>query len=220
MNTPILRSIQTGNVRTYDAPEAGPAADGNWTTGFFKEAVTGLIRLSTLGLDGDQHHFYKHGGPDKALLAYSAQHYPRWEAELGLSSMPYGGFGENFTIDGLAETSVCIGDRYAVGLVEVEVTQPRQPCSNLVRRWNRRDMAKLVQNTRRPGWYLRVLKEGYVESGLPVVLLDRPYPQWTIGRAIDIMSARSRDREAALQLGACPALSSGWREQLQSISVP
>lgn len=212
----MLRSVQTGKVQTHDTPEAPPWDHGRWTTGFVKDNVAGLIRLSTLGLEGDQHHFVDHGGPDKALLAYSSHHYPSWEAELGLSNMPHGGFGENLTIDGLTETSVCIGDTCALGLVRVQVTQPREPCSNLVRRWNRRDMAKLVQNTRRTGWYLRVLNEGYVESGLPVVLLDRPYPQWTIARAIDVMSNRNRDRSSARRLGACLALSSGWRERLQS----
>jgi MOSC domain-containing protein YiiM len=76
-------------------------------------------------------------------------------------------------------------------------------------RWNRRDLGKLVRNTRRTGSYLRVLGAGYVESGVPLVLFDRPYPQRTVARAIDIMSNRGRDHGSALQLGACPALSTG-----------
>jgi MOSC domain-containing protein YiiM len=215
MSDPYLCSVQIGPVRTYDAPKSRARGHRPWTTGIYKHTVTDPIWLSTLGLAGDQHHFHDHGGPDKALLAYAAEHYPAWEAELGLAHMPAGGFGENFTIAGLTEATVCVGDTYAVGPVRVQVTQPRQPCTTLARRWDRRDLVKLVQKSRRTGWYLRVLTEGYVESDMPVVLLERPYPDWTVARATEVMGNRGRDRASALELSTCPLLSTRWRESLQ-----
>ncbi len=189
--------------------------DRPWLTGFFKEPVEGPIWLGQTNLAGDgQADLKNHGGPDKAVLAYAADHYPAWRAELDRSDLPYGAFGENFTIAGLVEETVCIGDVYAVGEARVQVSQPRQPCWKIARRWRIKDLTARVQATGRTGWYFRVLAEGYVQPGLPVTLLERPFPQWTVTRAGEIMRDRRDNPVAAAELAACPLLSTNWRESL------
>src|SRR5690606_6199783 len=110
---------------------------------------------------------------------------------------------------------VCIGDTYEVGGAVVQVSQPRQPCWKLARRWRIRDLAARVQETGRTGWYLRVLREGEVTAGDSLRLIDRPYAEWTIARANEIMHERRDDRDAAGALAACPLLSASWRETLR-----
>lgn len=191
--------------------------DRPWTTGFFKEPVEGPVWLGRTNLAGDgQADRENHGGPDKAVLAYSADHYPLWRAELNRPDLPYGAFGENFTIAGLSEETVCIGDVYAIGEVRVQVSQPRQPCWKIARRWRIKDLTARVRETGRTGWYLRVLEEGYVEAGLPVALLERPFPRWTVAHATEIMHHRRENPEAAAELAACPFLSAVWRETLSA----
>ena len=191
--------------------------DRPWVTGFFKSPVTEPVWLGRTGLAGDgQADSKNHGGPDKAVLAYAADHYPLWHAELNRSDLSYGAFGENFTIAGLSEETVCIGDVFAVGPVRVQVSQPRQPCWKIARRWRIKDLTARVLSTGRTGWYFRVLVEGYVQPGLPVVLIERPFPRWTVARASEIMRHRRDDPAAAAELAACPLLSVSWRRSLSA----
>ncbi|NOZ27173.1 MAG: MOSC domain-containing protein [Chloroflexi bacterium] len=210
-----LVSIQVGLPRRWGDPDASDPMDRAWESAIAKEPVQGPIRLGSTGLAGDgQADRKNHGGPDKAVLAYAAAHYPLWRAELALPDLPHGAFGENFTIDGQTEESVCIGDVYAIGDVRVQVSQPRQPCWKIARRWRIKDLTARVVETGRIGWYLRVLAEGYVEAGMPVTLLERPFPQWTVARAMAVVQNRRQDREAALELASCPVLSQEWRDKL------
>ena len=188
-----------------------------WSTGFFKEPVEGNIWLGRCNLSGDgQADLKNHGGTEKAVLAYSADHYPVWCIEMNLPELPYGAFGENFTIEGLTEKTVCIGDTYIAGDVRLQVSQPRQPCWKISHHWRIKDLAERVKSTGRIGWYFRVLNEGYVKRGLPLILLDRPFPQWTVARASEIMHHRHEDWQAAAELASCPLLSMNWRKTLSS----
>ncbi len=215
MTTGTLISIQVGLPRKVGDPNASDPMDQPWETAFFKEPVEGPVWLSRTSLAGDgQADRKSHGGPDKAVLAYAASHYPLWRAELQRLDLPYGAFGENFTIDGFTEEDVCIGDVYAIGEVLVQVSQPRQPCWKIARRWRIRELTARVLETRRTGWYLRVLQEGYVQPGLAVTLLERPFPQWPIARALEVLRHRGRDPETAMALAACPALAEAWRRRL------
>ena len=176
MNTPTLRSIQIGKPQNYGSESAAETHDKPWTTGFFKTPITGPIFVGRTNLTGDgQADLKHHGGIDKAVLAYSADHYPRWLADIG-KDLPFGAFGENLTIAGLSEERVHVGDIYQIGEVLFEVSQPRQPCWKLARRWRMNELVPMVINNSRTGWYLRVLKEGPIEAGLPVKLLERPNP--------------------------------------------
>jgi MOSC domain-containing protein YiiM len=189
--------------------------DRPWTTGYFKEPIAGPVHLGRTGLTGDgQANLVNHGGPDKAVLAYAAAHYNAWRRELNLAEMPFGGFGENFTIAGLTEADVCISDVYAIGDAKVQVSQPRQPCWKTARRWRLKELPKRVIETGHSGWYFRVLEEGMVEAGLPVVLLERPCSSWSVARVNEVFYRGQDDRDATAELAALPLLSLAWREHL------
>jgi MOSC domain-containing protein YiiM len=208
-------SIQVGLPKLLGVEGAANPMDCPWTTGFFKESVTGPVWLGQNNLVGDgQADLRHHGGPEKAVLAYAAEHYPSWQRILRCPDLKYGAFGENFTVVGQTESAVCIGDVYEIGAARIQVSQPRQPCWKLSRRWRIKDLALQVQQTGRTGWYFRVLKEGYVESNLSLILVERPFSQWTIARANDIMHHQLNDRELAAELAACPLLAPNWRRAL------
>jgi MOSC domain-containing protein YiiM len=210
-----LVSIQVGLPKVHGAPDAADPLDRPWRTGYFKTPVAGPVRLGRTNLVGDgQANLRVHGGADKAVLGYAASHYPKWRAELGLPDLPYGAFAENFTIAGQDEDQVCLGDVYAVGSSRVQVSQPRQPCSNITHRWRVPRLTEQVAATGRHGWYMRVLEEGSVEAGEPVVLLERPAPAWTIGRAMRAMQRRQVDAAEAAALLEVPGLSDAWRTTL------
>lgn len=213
--TPAIVSVQIGQATCYE--DAAPA-DGKsraWTTAFFKTPVAGTVRVTNLGLAGDEQADRKnHGGIDKAVLAYAADHYDYWNDALGKVEMPYGGFGENLTIRGLDEASVCIGDRWRAGDVEFEVSQPRQPCWKMGRRWQRPDLPKLVIQNGKSGWYLRVIGEGELSAGAPLELVSRPWPLWTIARASRLLYHDHAHVAALQELANVPELSRAWREEL------
>ena len=212
----ILQSIQTGAPRNYGFEGAADVHDKPWTTGFFKTPVKGPVFAGATNLTGDgQADLKNHGGIDKAVLAYSAGHYPKWREELGIPDMPYGAFGENLTIAGLSEESVCIGDTFRIGKVIFEVSQPRQPCWKLARRWRMHELTGLVVRNGRSGWYLRVLEQGWIEAQMLVELIERPNPAWSIARANEILNHRRNDLPLTLQLASVPRLSDSWVQELQ-----
>ncbi|HEX5003897.1 MAG TPA: MOSC domain-containing protein [Gemmatimonadales bacterium] len=213
----ILRSIQVGVPRSYGSEGAEDSLDRPWTSAIAKQPISGAVWVGRLGVAGDMQADRRvHGGPEKAVLAYGYAHYARWKELLGRADVGPGWFGENLTIAGLEERTACIGDRLAIGQARLEVTQPRQPCATLNRRFHRKDMVKLVQAHHRTGWYLRVLTEGWVEAGMEVTLADRPYPQWPVFEASVLMVERAQRREEAARLAACPALSQSWRGTLSA----
>ena len=210
-----LASIQVGRPRALPATGDGQPWDRTWRTAFRKEPVSGPAWLGAANLAGDrQADLRVHGGPDQAVLCYSAEHYPRWRRELALPDMPHGGFGENFTVAGQDELSVCIGDVYERGESLVQVSAPRGPCYKISWRWRRPDLLERVEETGRHGWYLRVLREGLVEAGQPLRLTSRPHPEWTVRRAADVIRLRKRDPEPARRLAACEELGARSRARL------
>lgn len=219
---PTVVSIHVGLPRTFGTEGAPDPLDRPWTSGIDKHATAGPVRLTRLNLEGDaQADLNHHGGPDKAVCVYPRAHYPAWRRELralfpDLSDEMFdcGAFGENFCVDGLTEPDVCIGDVFAIGTARVQLTQPRQPCWKLARRWRLKDLAARVQHTGRTGWYFRVLEEGLVEAGQPLVLLERPHPEWTVARANTLMHHDRANRTDAAALAACPPLSQNWRRTL------
>jgi MOSC domain-containing protein YiiM len=215
MSDPILLSIQVGRPVARGDEGASDPMQRRWTSGIVKQSVTGPVRLGRTNLDGDgQADLRNHGGLEKAVLAYAAGHYAIWREELALPDLPFGAFGENLTIDGLDETSVCIGDVYAVGGAKVQVSQPRKPCWKLARRWKLKDLPVRVQQTGRGGWYLRVLDEGFIEPGQAFALRERPCPRWTVSLANDLLYRRRVSPEDLAGLAACPLLSPTWRDSL------
>jgi MOSC domain-containing protein YiiM len=215
-----LISIQTGTPRTFGIPGSDDPLDRVFTSAIDKTPVSGRVWVATLGIAGDAvGNRQVHGGPDQALLAYAGSHYPLWRREWQRDDVGPGAFGENLTVADVTEDAACVGDRWRVGEVRFEVTKPREPCSTLARFHRRADMIEVVRRNGRSGWYVRVLQEGWIEPGMPVELLDRPYPQWTVRRAAQVMAERaSRPEEAAL-LAACPALAANWRERLRKAAA-
>lgn len=212
----VLTSIQVGRVAWHGTPGATNPHDRAWSTGFFKSPVAGPVRVGLTNLDGDEQADLRvHGGPEKAVLAYSADHYPAWRSELARPDLPFGAFGENLTVSGLTEADVCIGDVWRVGGVVLAVTQPRQPCWKLARRWRLTDLPGRVVKTGRSGWYFRVADVGEIEAGMPLERLDRPNPEWSVERANRVMYQERDDGAAAAELAAVPGLSESWRFEMR-----
>ncbi len=217
-NTPpaILYSIQLGTPKNYGIEGAVDPHDLPWTTGFFKVPVEGPVFAGATNLVGDgQADLINHGGIDKAVLAYSADHYPKWRNELRIPDMPFGAFGENLTIAGWSEDSVCLGDILRIGTATFEVSQPRQPCWKLARRWRMHELTGLVVRNGRSGWYLRVLEQGWIAAKTPVELIERPNPAWSIARTNEIMHHRKMDLTVTLELADVPRLAESWVEELR-----
>ncbi len=139
-------------------------------TGIWKARVQGRRMVRRLNIDGDgQGDLAGHGGEHRAVFVYQIDSYRYWQRQLGRNDFVYGQFGENFTVDGLSDREVCIGDRYRVGGAMFEVTQPRVTCYRVGIRMNEPQMAALLVSHGRPGFYLRVLEEGEVEAGNEIV---------------------------------------------------
>ena len=203
-------SIQVGTPKAYVAPDDG----GTYQSAIDKRPVAGRIHLGSTGLSGDAVADRRaHGGPEQAMLLYSVEHYSAWEAE-GLGPLEPGAFGENLSVSGADESSVAIGDRWALGDVVIEVSKPRTPCNRLAWRHRRPDLVRRVHDTGRSGWYVRVLKEGWLEAGAPVALVSRPHVEWTVRRVAQVMASRQERREEAAALARLPELAADWRYRL------
>jgi MOSC domain-containing protein YiiM len=149
------------------------------------------------------------------VLCYAAAHYSHWQAELGRPDISWGGFGENITIEGPTEETACLGDHYTIGDARVEVTDPRFPCWKIERRWRTPGLTARVRDTGRTGWFCGVLHEGSVAAGMPVFLIARPYPEWTLARVNDVIHNRQPDHAVVEALIACPGLNPWWVPILQ-----
>lgn len=140
-------------------------------TSIWKSPREGRVRVNRLNVEGDQQSDLSvHGGIDKAVYVYPSEHYELWRRELPGMDIPWGAFGENFTIEGLLESDVRIGDRLTIGSAQFEVTQPRLPCYKLGIRFGRDDMIKRFLLSGRSGFYLAVLREGEIGAGDAIAL--------------------------------------------------
>lgn len=196
-------------------PTTVRSREGEWESAIWKRRSASPRWLSLTNLDGDaQADLVNHGGPDKAVCVYPSGHYAYWREE-GARELDYGAFGENMTVDDVGEADVCIGDVYELGDVVVQISQPRQPCWKLARRFGVPDLAAQVQRSGRTGWYLRVLREGLVAEGLEFLLVDRPHPEWAVTAANRVMHGRPIDATASGALADCTALSGRWQATLR-----
>lgn len=216
-NSLALYSLQVGLPREIAPTGEHDLSDKPWMTGFFKQPITEPAFARVNGIDGDgQADRAVHGGPDKAILAYSFDHYPYWQEILNVDPLSTGAFGENFTVAGVTENDVGIGDIWRVGeSVIVQVSQPRQPCWKLARRWQRKALAVEVQDNGKTGWYFRVLEEGPVQAGMSFELIERPHADWTVARANEIMHHDKRNVAAMRELAALAELSASWRSTFE-----
>ena len=210
--------MRVGRVLTLGDVDATTPAGRPWTTGYLKEAVGGWVDVTTLGLAGDAVGDTKvHGGVNKAVLMYAADHYPAWQGEFDLPEFGPGAFGENLSVTGFDERDVCVGDHLRAGEVVFEVSQPREPCWKIDRRWGERGIAKRMAATGRSGWYLRVLHPGRIRNGLEVELIARPFPGLAVAYANAAVFAKPRVRDAAEAALACDRLSPNFRATVEGV---
>jgi MOSC domain-containing protein YiiM len=209
-----LVSVRAGRIRRHDRPEWDKARTRTWDTAFWKDQIDVPVRVGRLGLEGDvQADTRVHGGPEMAVLMYADSNHAFWRTLPGLEGMGPGGFGENLTVSGLSETSVCVGDVLEIGSTRLEVSSPRGPCAAISRRWNAEWLLKRVRAERRTGWYLRVLEEGDVRRGDEIHLASRPHPKWTVDRLLALRFITPRSLDELSQAAALPQLAPEWRDR-------
>lgn len=199
-------------------PQDVPWRGATVHTGVWKQSVPGPRMVRRLNVDGDgQGDLAGHGGEHRAVLVYQIESYRHWQQHFGRDDFVHGQFGENFTVDGLSDDEVCIGDRFAIGEAVFEVTQPRVTCYRVGLRMNEPQMAALLVSHRRPGFYLRVITEGQVQAGDEIRRIASGPEQVTVAEidALLYLPGHPRDRlESAVRI---PALSPGWKTSLQAL---
>ena len=187
--------------------------DRSIVTGIFKEPVEGRIRARRLNLDGDrQADLRVHGGAEKAVYAYPSEHYDYWRAELPDIKLPWGMFGENFTVEGLNEKEVNIGDRFRIGDALFMVTQPRMPCYKLAAKFERDDMIKRFLQSKRTGFYLSVIEEGEVGAGDAIELVSKDENNITVTNITQLYVGKGKDQDLLRRAAVLEALPASWRD--------
>jgi ferredoxin-NADP reductase/MOSC domain-containing protein YiiM/ferredoxin len=210
--TPTLLSVNVGMPK-----------DVTWRgrtvfTGVFKDAVEGPVRARTLNLDGDgQGDRAGHGGEQRAVFVYQMDSYRHWERELGRNDFVFGQFGENFTVEGLADDEVCIGDRFRIGGALFEVTQPRVTCYRVGLRMDDPRIPALLVSHRRPGFYFRVIEEGDVEAGQAIEKVASGPEQMTVAEIDGLLYRPGHPRQGLLRALRIPALSPGWQGSFRAL---
>ncbi|WP_392675523.1 MOSC domain-containing protein [Streptomyces sp. LN785] len=187
-------------------------------TGVWKQPVTGPRMVRKLNIDGDgQGDRNGHGGPYRAVLVYQMDSYRYWQKYLHRNDFTHGQFGENFTVDGLPDDEVCIGDRYRVGDALFEVTQPRVTCYRVALRMDEPRMPALLVAHGRPGFYLKVLAEGAVQAGDEIVKVSTGPEAMTVAEIDAVLYKPGRSRAQVERALRIPALSPGWKTSMQSL---
>jgi ferredoxin-NADP reductase/MOSC domain-containing protein YiiM/ferredoxin len=210
-------------VGTLLSVNVGMPKDVSWQgrtvfTGVFKDPVTGPCHVGKLNLVGDgQGDLAGHGGEQRAVFVYQLDSYRYWERELGRNDLVHGQFGENLTVEGLADEEVSIGDRYQIGGAVFEVTQPRVTCYRVGIRMNDSRIPALLVSHHRPGFYFRVLKEGEVQAGDDIVKLSAGPEQMTVADVDALLYLPGHTRQGLLRALRVPALSPGWQGSFRAL---
>ena len=187
-------------------------------TAVWKAPVQGPRAVRRLNIEGDgQGDLNGHGGEQRAVLVYQMDSYRFWQSELDRSDFAYGQFGENFTVEGLADSEVCIGDRYRIGSALFEVTQPRVTCYRVGIRMNEPRMPALLVSRGRPGFYLRVLEEGEVEAGDKIVQVGVGPERMSVAEIDALLYMPGHPRSELERALRIPALSAGWRRSFEAL---
>jgi ferredoxin-NADP reductase/MOSC domain-containing protein YiiM len=187
-------------------------------TSVWKSPVDGRRMVRKLDIDGDaQADLAGHGGEQRAVFVYQMDSYHYWERFLGRSDFTFGQFGENFTVEGLADDDVCIGDRYRIGGAEFEVTQPRVTCYRVAIRMNEPRMPALLVEHHRPGFYFRVLQEGEVGAGDDIVKITDGPERISLADVHALLYLPGHSGEQLQRALQIPALSKGWQGSFQAM---
>ena len=187
-------------------------------TGIWKDPVRGRCRVGRLNLDGDgQGDLSGHGGEQRAIFVYQIESYRYWQEQLGRTDFVHGQFGENFTIEGLPDNAVCIGDRYRIGSALFEVTQPRVTCYRVGIRMNEPRMPALLTSSGRPGFYFRVLEEGAVGAGDEILKVGEAKERMTVAEINALLYSPNHARDGLARALRIEALSPGWRASFEAL---
>jgi ferredoxin-NADP reductase/MOSC domain-containing protein YiiM len=187
-------------------------------TAVWKKPVAGPRMVRRLNIDGDgQGDLAGHGGEHRAVFVYQVDSYRYWQAQLRRDDFTYGQFGENFTLDGLADDQVCIGDRYQIGEALFEVTQPRVTCYRVGIRMDNPEIPALLISHHRPGFYLRVLREGVVQAGDEIMQVAAGPETMTVAEIDALLYLPGHPRERVARALRIPALPAGWRDSFQAM---
>jgi MOSC domain-containing protein YiiM len=185
-------------------------------TSIWKSPVAGRVRVTKQNVEGDrQSDPSVHGAPDMTVYAYPSEHYAFWRRELPEMELPWGVFGENFSVQGLLEDTVRIGDRLRVGTVELAVTAPRMPCFKLGIRFGRKDIVKRFQQSGRTGFYLSVLQEGDVSAGDSIEHFTGGNESLTVSDIVSLVDDKEPDRVLLRRAAELSALPASWREHFR-----
>ena len=187
-------------------------------TGIWKTPVDGPVMVRRLNIDGDgQGDLAGHGGEQRAVMVYQTESYDYWASYLGRDDLKAGQFGENFTITGLSDHEVCIGDRYRIGDAEFEVTQPRVTCFRVGMRLAEPEMPNLLVSHHRPGFYLRVISEGHVQAGDALVRTRRGRHELSVADVDALLYLPDRNMDQLRTIVDVPALSPGWQQSFRDM---
>jgi len=187
-------------------------------TGVWKAPITGPRMVRRLNVDGDgQGDMTGHGGEHRAVFVYQIESYRYWQNQLGRKDFAYGQFGENFTVEGLADTEVCIGDRYRIGGALFEVTQPRVTCYRVGIRMDEPEMAALLVKHGRPGFYFRVIEEGEVRAGDQIVRVAVGPERMSVSEINALLYTPGHPRDRLERSLRITALSAGWRTSFEAL---
>jgi len=212
--TATLVSVNVGMPK--DVPWNGKTVH----TGVWKTPVEGAVMVRRLNIDGDgQGDLAGHGGEQRAVMVYQTESYDYWRDYLGRDDLRPGNFGENFTVSGLDDHDVCIGDRYRIGDAEFEVTQPRVTCFRVGMRLGVPEMPNLLVSQHRPGFYFRVITEGLVRAGDDIVLTRRGRHELSVADVDALLYLPDRDMELLHKVVDVPALSPGWQQSFRDMLV-
>ncbi|KAM7211468.1 Pyruvate kinase-like, insert domain containing protein [Rhypophila decipiens] len=214
----IIGEVRFGKMKLMPGLRVESAID--------KQLVDGPVQVGPEGIEGDEHDYTFHGGPEKAVHAYYSGHYPLWQAEYPSAANRFipGGFGENLVLSTLSERNVCIGDIYSVGppgtssmpggipsehsptSLLLQISLPRQPCFKLNHRFQLKNFAPTTYKLSRTGWYFRVLRTGLVDKGYEIRLIERKHPRWTIERIQEYLHRQVGDIAMNEELSKIPEL--------------
>src|SRR6266404_3946565 len=187
-------------------------------TAIWKNPVRGRCRVGRLNLDGDgQGDLGGHGGEQRAAFVYQIESYRYWQEQLKRTDFVHGQFGENFTIEGLPDDAVCIGDRYQIGSALFELTQPRVTCYRVGIRMNEPRMPALLTSSGRPGFYFRVLQEGEVGAGDEILKVGEAKERMTVAEINALLYSPNHPRDRLERALRIEALSPGWRSSFEAL---
>jgi MOSC domain-containing protein YiiM len=212
VNDPRITSIHVGKIAQLGSEGV--------LSGFVKHAVTGPVRVTLSGIQGDeQADLSVHGGPEKAVYGYAASHYAAWSREYPQHSLLLvrGGFGENLAVDGLSESDICVGDIHGIGSTRMQVCQPREPCFKLALRFDDKHMPKAMVRSGRAGWYYRILEPGVINPGDKVETLERLNPTFPFTRLVELISRGKATREELERMRNLPGLAQNWQRRAAEI---